>query len=165
MQQVVELEPQARTERLHQEPPLAFLDTDVVLGYLRGEPTAVQLFRAESDGRIRFAINPIVVGELILTADDAVKPELNRLLDHLNVLPIDYAKAEALTAEVARTMETPNGQAPGKRLPHPADIVNASSVGDCDFLVTSNGLLKDLVTSGRPQVVTLNELVARLRAA
>lgn len=164
MQQVVDFEPQAKAERPRQEPPLAFLDTDVVLDYLRGDPTAVQLFRAEADGRVRFAINPIVLGELILTTDEAAKPELDRLLDHLKILPIDYPKAKALTAEVARTMETPNGQA-RTRVPHPSDIVNASSLGDCDFLVTSNIVLKSLVAGGKPQVVTLNELVARLRAA
>jgi len=165
MAQVVEFEPQAKAERPNQEPPLAFLDTDIVLGYLRGEPLAVELFRAESDGRIRFAIDPTVLGELILTTDAALQPELDRILGRLKILPTDYAKAKALVAEVAQSMDTPNGQDPGKRLPHPADIVIASSVGDCDLLVTSNGLLKDLVAGGKPQVVTLNELVARLRAA
>jgi predicted nucleic acid-binding protein len=165
MPQVVEFEPQSQAEHSNHEPPLAFLDTDVVLGYLRGEPTAVQLFRAESDGRIRFAIDPTVLGELILTTDAELKPGLDRILGHLKILPIDYAKAEALTAEVARTMGTPNGHAPGKRLPHPADIVIASSVGDCDFLVTSNSVLKDLIAGDKPQVVTFDELVARLRAA
>lgn len=165
MQQVVEFEPRGgQAECPNQEPPLAFLDTDVVLDYLRGEPTAVQLFRAESDGRVRFAINLTVLGELILTTDDAAKPELDRILDHLKILPIDYPKAKALTAEVARSMDTPNGEA-RTRIPHPADIINASSVGDCDFLVTSNTLLKGLVAGGKPQVITLKELVARLQAA
>jgi predicted nucleic acid-binding protein len=165
MQQVVEFEPQSQAEHSNHEPPLAFLDTDVVLGYLRGEPAAVELFRAESEEHIRFAIDLTVLGELILTTEEAVKPELDRILDHLKILPIDYAKAEALVAEAARTMEMPNGQAPRTRLPHPADIVIASSAGDCDFLVTNNRLLKDLIAGDRPQVVTLDELVARLRAA
>ncbi|MGA2589430.1 MAG: PIN domain-containing protein [Bryobacteraceae bacterium] len=164
MQQVVEFEPQAKVERPNQEPPLAFLDTNVILDYLRGEPLAVQLFSAELDGRVRFAISPIVLGELILTTEEAVKPELNRVLGQLKILPIDYARAEALTAEIARTMETPNGQA-RTRAPHPSDIVNASSLGDCDFLVTSNRRLKDLVAGDKPQVVTPEELVSRLRAA
>jgi predicted nucleic acid-binding protein len=165
MPQVVEFEPQSQAEHSNHEPPLAFLDTDVVLGYLRGEPAAVELFRAESEEHIRFAINPIVVGELILTTEDAVKPELGRVLDHVKILPIDYAKAKALVAKAARTRETPNGQSPRTKLPHPSDIINASTVDDCDFLVTNNRLLKDLIAGDRPQVVTLDELVARLRAA
>jgi predicted nucleic acid-binding protein len=165
MQQMVEVEPQTWVERPSQELPLAFLDTDVVLAYLRGDPTAVQLFRAESDGRIRFAINLTVLGELILTTDDAAKPELNRILEHLKILPIDYPKTQALTAQVvARAMDAPNGHAP-TRMPHPADILNASSAADCDFLVTSNKLLKGLVAGAKPRVIALNELVARLHAA
>jgi hypothetical protein len=65
MQQVVEFAPYSKGDRPNQEPPLAFLDTDVVLGNLRGEPATVQLFGAESEGRIRLAI---VLQELILTA-------------------------------------------------------------------------------------------------
>jgi predicted nucleic acid-binding protein len=161
---MVEVEPQTTVGHPSQEPSLAFLDTDVVLAYLRGDPTAMQLFRAESDGRIRFAINPTVLGELILTADDAAKPELNRILDHLKMLPMDYPKAKALTAKVARAMDAPNGHA-RNRMPHPADIINASSAADCDFLVTSNKLLQGLVAGAKPQVIALNELVARLHAA
>jgi predicted nucleic acid-binding protein len=164
MQQAVEVETQAGVGHPSPEPPLAFLDTDVVLAYLRGDPTAVQLFRAEADGRVRFAINLTVLGELIITTDDAAKPELNRVLEHLKILPIDYPKAQALTDQVARAMETHNGQS-WTRIPHPADIVNASSVGDCDLLVTSNKLLKGLVAGAKPQVIALNELVARLHAA
>jgi predicted nucleic acid-binding protein len=164
MQQAVEFEPQDSVRRPNQEPPLAFLDTDVVLHYLHGEPSAVQLFRAESKGRVRFAVSPTVLGELILTTDDAAKPELNRIIDRLKMLPINYQKAKALAAEVTRTMETPNGQA-RTRVPHPADIVNASSLADCDFLVTKDKVLGNLVADDKPQVVTPKQLVARLRAA
>ena len=119
-----------------QEPPVAFLDTDVVLAYLRGEPLAVELFRAESEGRIRFAINPIVLQELLLSMDAAVKPEFNRIIDRLKLLPINFAKAEALAAEAARALEMPpSGPAPWNRLPHSNDLIILSSVGDCDFLL------------------------------
>ena len=166
MQQVVEFEPQAKSGRPNHEPPLAFLDTDIILGYLRGEPTAVQLFRAESEGRIRFAINSIVLQELILTTDAAVQPELERVIDHLKMLPEDFAKAEALAVEASRDLKTMSGSpALRKRLPHSNNLIILSSVGDCDFLVTTDRRLKDLVANGRPQVVTPTELVARLRAA
>jgi len=98
---VIEFEPQARAERSSQAPPLAFLDTAVIHDYLRHKPTAVRLFRAESDGRISFAINPIVLQELLLTLDTAAKPEFNRIVDRLRLLPIDFAKAEALAAEAS----------------------------------------------------------------
>lgn len=56
--------------------PLAFLDTDVIVGYLRGEASALELFSAEAKGRIHFAINPIVLQELLLASDVASRPEL-----------------------------------------------------------------------------------------
>jgi predicted nucleic acid-binding protein len=166
MPQVVEFEPQAATKSSNHEPPLAFLDTDVVLGYLRGDPTAAQLFSAESDGRVRFAINPIVLQELILTTAAGVKPELERIIAHLKMLPIDFAKAEALAAEAARALDVmPPAPALRKRLAHSNDLIILSSVGDCDFLVTKDKVLGDLVVDDKPQVVTPKQLVARLRAA
>jgi predicted nucleic acid-binding protein len=166
MQEIVESEVRSQPERLEGEAPLVFLDTNVILDYLRGEQSAVQLFSAESNGRIRFAINPIVLQELLLSMDATAKPEFNRIIDHLKLLPINFAKAEALAAEASKALKTtPEAPAVRKRLPHSNDLIILSSVGDCDFLVTSDRRLMDLVANGRPQIVTPRELVARLRAA
>ncbi len=166
MQQVVELERRDQAERYNRKPPLAFLDTNVILDYLRGDPSAMQLFAAESDGRVRFAINPIVLQELILTEGAVARPEFEQIRDHLKVLPIDFSKAEALAAEAARVLELmPPAPALRKRLAHSNDLIMLSSVGDCDFLVTRDKVLKDLVADEKPQVVTPKQLVARLLAA
>jgi predicted nucleic acid-binding protein len=166
MQQVVEFKRRGQTEGPKQTPPLAFLDTSVILGYLRGEQSAVQLFSAESDGRVRFAINPIVLQELLLTEGAVARPEFERIRDHLTVLPIDFSKAEALAAEAARALEgMPPAPSLRKRLAHSNDLIILSSVGDCDFLVTRDKVLGNLVTDDKPQVVTPRQLVARLRAA
>jgi predicted nucleic acid-binding protein len=50
-------------------------------------------------------------------------------------------------------------------LAHSNDILILSSAYECDFLVTRDAALKTLVTSEKPQVVTPEELVNRLRAA
>lgn len=136
--------------------PLVFLDTNVIMGYLRGEPSAVQLFSAEADGRIRFAVNPIVLQELLLAADAAGRPEFERIRDHFRVLPVDYAKAEALLPKV---------RALRNRMAHSNDILILSSAEECDFLVTRDEALKALTTAGKPQVVTPEEMVTRLLAA
>ena len=136
--------------------PLVFLDTNVIIGYLRGDPSAAQVFSAEADGRIRFAVNPIVLQELLLAADAAGRPEFERIRDHLRVLPVDFAKAEAFLPRV---------RALRNRLVHSNDILILSSADECDFLVTSDVLLKNLVTAEKPQVVTPEELVTHLQAA
>jgi len=95
MQRVAISEPPERGERPDRTRPLVFLDTNVILGHLHGETSAAQLFSAEADGRIRFAVNPIVLQELLLAADAADQAGFERIRDHLRVLPVDFAKAEA----------------------------------------------------------------------
>lgn len=137
-------------------PPLVFLDTNVIMGYFGGELAAAQLFSAEASGRICFAVNPIVLQELLLAADAAERPEFEQIRNHLRVLPVDYAKAEALLPKV-RSLRS--------RLAHSNDILILSSADSCDFLVTKDAALKKLVTSEKPQVVTPEELITQLRAA
>jgi predicted nucleic acid-binding protein len=156
MERVVKSEPVERGARIKRERPLVFLDTNVIIACLRGDPLAVKLFSAEADGQIRFAINPIVVQELLLAADAAILPEFERIRDHLRVLPVDFAKAEALLPRV---------RALRNRLAHSNDVLILSSADQCDFLVTTDKLLKKLVISKKPQVVTPEELATHLRAA
>jgi predicted nucleic acid-binding protein len=156
MEQVATLEPRERDEASERKRPLVFLDTNVIVEYLRGEPSAAQLFSAEAKGYIRFAINPIVLQELLLSGDAADTPEFERIRDRLKVLPIDLAKAEALVPTV-RAMR--NGTA------HPNDILMLSSADQCDFMVTEDATFKILVIAGRPMVVTPKELATQLRAA
>jgi len=156
MEQVAKPELLERGKRPDTKRPLVFLDTNVIIGYLRGDASAAQLFSAEATGRIRFAINPIVLQELLLAADAAGRPEFQHIRDHLRVLPVDFAKAEALLPRV-RSLRN--------RLAHSNDILILSSADECDFLVTSDADFKSLVTAERPRVVTPEELVAHLRAA
>src|SRR5437763_13379542 len=156
MEHVANTDPLERGERANRDRPLVFLDTNVIIGYLHGEQSAVQLFSAEAEGRIRFAVNPIVLQELLLAADAAGRPEFERIRDHLRVLPVDFAKAEALLPQV-RSLRN--------RLAHSNDILILSSAGECDFLVTRDALLKTPVDAEKPRVVTPEELVTHLRAA
>jgi predicted nucleic acid-binding protein len=156
MEQVVNAESLEQSERSDRKRPLVFLDTNVIIEYLRGDPSAAQLFSAEADGRIRFAVNAIVLQELLLSGDAVGRPEFERIIDQLRVLPVDLAKAEDLVPRV---------RALRNRLPHANDILIFSSADECDFLVTSDVLLKNLATAGKPRVVTAEELATHLRAA
>jgi predicted nucleic acid-binding protein len=155
MEQVAQSEGLERGERPVANRPLVFVDTNVILGYLQGDPSAAQLFSAEESGRIRFAVNPIVLQELLL-AGAGDRPELDGIIDHLRLLPVEIAKAEALL---------PRARALRNRLAHANDILIVSSADECDFLVTNDVLLKNLVTSPKPRVVSPGELLAHLRAA
>ena len=156
MEHVSNSEQLEQSERSDQQRPLVFLDTNVIIGYLRGDPSAAQLFSAEADGRIRFAVNAIVLQELLFSGDAVGRPEFERIIDQLRVLPVDLAKAEDLVPRV---------RALRNRLPHANDILIFSSADECDFLVTSDVLLKNLATAGKPRVVTAEELATHLRPA
>jgi predicted nucleic acid-binding protein len=136
--------------------PLVFLDTDVIVGYLRGDRSAAELFSAEAEGRIGFAVNPIVLQELLLAGDAAGRPEFENFRDHLHVLPLNIEKAEALVAKV---------RALRNRLAHPNEILIFSSAEQCDYLVTRDADFKRLATTDKPEVVTPEELIAHLQAA
>jgi len=157
MEQVAKPELLESGELPNAKQPLVFVDTNVIVGYLQGDPSMAQLFSAEAAGQIRLAVNPIVLQELLLAAD-AGRPEFQRIRDHLRVLPVDLAKAEALLPRI-RSL--------GNRLAHSNDILILSSADQCDFLVTSNAGFMNLVMAAKPRVVvvTPEALVARLRAA
>ena len=118
--------------------PLVFLDTSVIIGFLRGNPPEAKLFSAEAAGRICFAVNPIVLQELLLAADAAGRPEFEHIRDHLRVLPLDLVKAEALLPKV---------RALRNRIAHSNDILILSSADECDFLVTRDVDFKNLVSA------------------
>ena len=156
MEQVAKTELLKRGEHPDTQRPLVFLDTNVIIGYLGGDPSTAKLFSAEATGQICLAINPIVLQELLLAADAAQRPEFQQIRDHLRVLPVDFAKAEALLPRL-RSLRN--------RLVHSNDILILSSADECDFLVTSDAEFKNLVTAEKPQVVTPEEFVSHLRAA
>lgn len=156
MEQVARREEFLTGELAERPRPLVFLDTNVIITYLRGDPSAARLFSAEAAGRIRFAVNPIVLQELLLLGDAAGRPEFEQIRDHLRILPVDLAKAEAMLPRV---------RALRNRLAHPNDILILSSADECDFLVTRDADFKSLVTDEKPRVVTPEELVTQLRAA
>src|SRR5271167_4643083 len=88
MEQVAKSEPLQLVQASERKQPLVFLDTDVIFSYLKGDASAAQLFSAEAAGRIHFAVNDIVLQELLL-ADAASLPGFERIIDHLHVLPLD----------------------------------------------------------------------------
>lgn len=135
--------------------PLAFLDSNVILAYLQGEPPSAQLFDEEVRKKVQFASNDIVLQE-ILFSFQAVRerPELVQILrDQLTILPVDVNLAESLL---------PRARALRNQLAHSNDILIASSAASCDFLVTYDIALQELEKDGRPEVLTPEQLVVRL---
>jgi predicted nucleic acid-binding protein len=131
--------------------PLVFLDTNVIIGYLRGKPSESRLFSDALSGRFRYAINPIVASELLLAGGARQQPrDLESLRNRLELLPIN--EAEVLLA-------LPRIRGLRNRLAHSNDVLIFSSAAECDYLITRDEDFKHIVETDRPRVVTPEEFL------
>lgn len=144
--------------RVDRASPVVFLDTSVIKGYLRGEAWAVRLLSAEPGQGARFAVNAIVIQELLLTSDQAAAAELYRILENFVVLPIDSRKADSMVSRW-RSLDS--------RSVHVNDVLILSSAEGCRYLVTDDPRRREIFAGvgSAPQLVTARELVTRLQSA
>ena len=143
---------------VEQTAPIVFLDSSVITEYLRGETWAGQLFAIESRHGIKFAVNPIVLQELLLTADSATAPELHRILEKILILPVELRRAESMVSR-SRGLNS--------RSAHANDVLILSSAEKCDYFATNDARQREIFATvgAAPQVVTPRELVTRLQSA
>jgi predicted nucleic acid-binding protein len=105
----------------------AFLDTDVLLEYIRGKAGLQQLFSEEVRERAEFAINGIVLQELLL-ARRSDEIDLTKVVPYLDVVGagVDLYSPET-QAELRKLRD---------RLMHPNDVLILAGARSCDVLLT-----------------------------
>lgn len=139
--------------------PLAFLDTNVLASYLRGESPSSQLFSSEISDRVHFAINPIVLQELLSLSEIRKHPEmLEEIQQEVSIVPLNLEKADEYLRQAANLRN---------RIAHSNDILILSSAADCDYLVTYDKALINVINSlshSRPKVVTPEQLIAQIES-
>jgi predicted nucleic acid-binding protein len=128
-----------------------FLDTNILVEYLRGSyPT---LLSEQTLKRVKFAVNPIVLQELLLIADaDKHSDRLEQVKQLVDVLPIDFQHVEAFLPKVKELRN---------RVMHSNDILIVTSAANCDLLISNDKDLKQL-SPERPEILTADEFFARL---
>lgn len=132
----------------------AFLDSNVIVKYLRGERPSARLFDQAVRAKVRLAINPIVLQEIFAIAEVRRRPELlDSLQRDLAVLPVDFARS-------ADVLERASGLR--NRIAHSNDILIFGSAVDCDYFVTYDRDFATIATGDRPKVVTPEQLVDEL---
>jgi predicted nucleic acid-binding protein len=155
MEQVAGPRLPGRSARSEAKGKLVFLDTNVVLGCIRGEPSETRILSAEAAGMIHLVVNPIVLQELLL-ADATGTPAFDRIKDRLRVLPLDIEKVEALQAGArARRYHTA----------HTNDLLILSSAEECDFLVTRDSVFWNFQVPASLQIVTPEEMITLVGAS
>lgn len=115
----------------------AFLDTNVVLEYLRGKVELQSLFSEDVRQRAAFAINAIVLQELLLAGDRAEGVDLTRVVPYLEVVGagVDLSSPEV----IAELQQLRN------RLVHANDVLILAGARSCDVLLTYD---RDLLDAG-----------------
>src|SRR5260370_29105923 len=125
-----------------------FLDSNVLLQFLKGKLD--WLFSSAELDRFNYAINPIVLKELLLHGHGS--EFINRLtsLRRLTeLLPIDPRQAEALLQH-ARELRN--------RTVHSNDLLILSSAADCDYFVSDDWALLAVGHGMRPKFLSSVEL-------
>lgn len=134
--------------------PKAFLDTNVLIIYLRGERNLSGLFAPEVMERFQYAISPIVLQELFLAAEAArYGDDLDRLVSRLEVIPVEVVKSEEL---LARTRNLRN------QIAHANDFLILGSAQNCDYLLTYDRELHRLGEHASVQVLTPEDFLRKL---
>lgn len=140
--------------------PLVFVDTNVLASYFRGESSSSRLFSPEMMKKLRLAINPIVLQEVLFLSEVHQHPEiLDEVQQEVSVLPLNLEKAEEYLQKNVRTLRN--------YLVHSNDVLILSSAADCDYLVTYDQKLQATVESlaqEKPQIVTPEQLISQIES-
>lgn len=132
----------------------AFLDTNVIIAYAKGQHDATELFSSRVLARTRLLINPVVLQELLLAVDLDRYPELAPRLELLTeLLPLDAIDSQGLLKRV-RDMRN--------RAVHANEFLIYSSAKDCDYLVTYDKDFQAFRSDVPPQIVTPTEFLHAL---
>lgn len=132
--------------RNHDKRPLVFLDTNVLMHYLRGHSPESQLLSDPMRRRFRFAVNPVVLSELLLAGDAQSHAEkLENLQKSLSILPINQTELLMLSDKLREVRN---------KAVHSNDLLIYSSAADCDYLVTQDKGFEDLADSEKPVILT-----------
>jgi predicted nucleic acid-binding protein len=133
-----------------------FLDTNVLLEYLRGKPELQKLFTPAVEERVSFAVNPVVLQELML-ATGAVDQtiDLADIASHFEILGAEAFPFESL----ARFRQARNQPA------HVNDLMILASSRHCDVLLTYDRKLRELGQRADIEAETPEEFLEDLQLA
>lgn len=146
---------ESKLDDSNSQPLVAFLDTNVVAAYLSGQGAAAHLFDDKVRSKTKYAINPIVVQELFLAADDKLRPAFVNMLEKrmLEILEIDSDKTKDVL-DKARGLRD--------HIVHSNDLFILSSAKSCDYLISDNKEMAHLLKGDGPEVLTAEQFISRV---
>jgi predicted nucleic acid-binding protein len=133
----------------------AFLDTSVIIAYLRNDAQARHLFDSDVLQHIQYVINPVVLQELFLNAERA--PEavelMGRLKEDGDLLLSNTTTLNSMAKSINQLRN---------RVAHSNDLMILEAASDCDFLVTSDRDLLSIKTSFSFEALSPGDFLKRI---
>ena len=127
-----------------------FLDTTVILDFLKGDPSLKDIFSPKIMNKVSYAINPIVLQEILLSGRAASKMSLDEFTKDFEVIPVDIIKSEEFLERI-RSLRN--------RIAHANDLLILGSAQSCDYLVTTDRTLQQLGNVATVKVITPEEFL------
>jgi predicted nucleic acid-binding protein len=136
-----------------------FLDTNVLLEYIKGKAELRQLFSEEVRQRAAFAINAIVLQELLLARDKAEGGviDLTRVVPYLEVVG---AGVDLYSPQVVAELQQLRNH-----VVHANDVLILAGARSCDVLLTYDRELLDVGPAAAVRSETPEEFLEQLGAA
>ncbi|MEX1014164.1 MAG: type II toxin-antitoxin system VapC family toxin [Candidatus Paceibacterota bacterium] len=114
-----------------------FLDSNVVLKYLRGKDDVEFLFSSETLSKVTYSVNPIVIQEILLAQPEYPKRNLDEFKNHLEIKELNKEVSDKILSRVRQIRN---------KIVHTNDLLILGSAADCDYILTSDRDLLDLST-------------------
>lgn len=126
----------------------AFVDASVIAAYLSGREAASRLFGNGFRDSVRFVVDPVVLQDVLTMPAIRESPDLLEVVArrlNFEVVPLDMRQGQRM---LKRAKELRS------RVVHSSDILIAASASECDYLITYDCGLQELIEGDRPRVVT-----------
>lgn len=134
----------------------AFLDSSVVLAALQGRKGLERLFSAPVTSKVRFAVNAVVLQELLLAArQGGVEDRLGEVHQWADVIETSVASTSQATEQARRLRNW---------AVHSNDLLILGSAKTCDYLLTYDKALTSLASEETVQAATPEDFLRQLEA-
>lgn len=131
---------------------MVLLDTNVLIDYLEGKPELAKLFSPEAEANVQYAINPVVLQELLLIGPPALEGvDIDNFFKNFVMLPLDATISKEALAKLKAFRD--------KRV-HANDLLILGSAVNCDYMLSSDVKLKNLGAEAGVKVIDPGEFLS-----
>ncbi len=133
---------------------MVFIDANVIISYIEGKPELAKLFSPEIEANVQYAINPVVLQELLLLGSPFPESvDIDRLSSKFVMLPVDLIDSKQFL-EKTRTLS--------KKLSHINNVIILASAKNCDYILSYDVELRDLSLATDATVLNPEEFLAQM---